>query len=190
MPSSGPGGEGEDVVAKVQEPLKQKVVHEMREYFVISFYLFAVFSLLVDHKSVILAQHHIDYSLHGFALINALALAKIMLFAQDLHFGDWFGDAPLIYPTLIKSVLFTIVLAVFKVMEDFVVGRLHGRSFHESLADFGGGTWRGILTLSLLVCVMLIPFFGFTELRRVFGADRVYAVFFKARHLSAGSAQN
>jgi hypothetical protein len=169
-------------MTKIPKPLKQKVAHEMREYFFISFYLFVVFSLLVVHKSVILAEHRIDYSLHGFALINALALAKIMLMAQDLHLGDWFGDAPLIYRTLLKSLVFTVVLACFKVTEDFLLGKLHGKSFQESVADFGGGTWKGIATISALVCVMLIPFFGFTELRRVFGPDRLFAVFFRPRH--------
>ena len=164
-------------------PLKQKVVRGMREYVVISFYLFVVFALLVEHKSMILAEQHIDFTSHGFALINALALAKVMLTAQELHLGDWFGDAPLIYPTLLKSLAFTVVLACFKIAEDFAVGRFHGKSFHESIADFGGGTWKGILTLAALICVMLIPFFGFTELRRVFGADRLIGVFFRPRHL-------
>jgi len=43
---------------------------------------------------MILADHHIDYTLHGFALINALALAKIMLVAQDLHLADRFLKLP------------------------------------------------------------------------------------------------
>ena len=166
-----------------KQPLKQKVVHEMREYLVISFYLFVVFSLLVVYKSLILAEHHIDFVHHGVALISTLALAKVMLTAQELHLADWFGDAPLIYPTLVKSFVFTVVLACFKVAEEVVVGRIHGKSFHESIADLGGGTWKGILTLAMLLCIMLIPFFGFTELRRVFGPDRLVGVFFRPRHL-------
>lgn len=170
-------------MSDAHQHLKQKVGHEMREYFVISFYLFVVFSLFVVYKSMILAEYHIDYALHGFALINALALAKVMLVAQDLHLADRFHDAPLIYPTLVKSFVYTVVLACFKIAEDFVVGRIHGKSFHESIADFAGGSWTGILTLSALMFVMLIPFFGFTELRRVFGADRLFGVFFRPGNL-------
>ena len=163
--------------------LKRKAVHELREYLVISFYLFVVFSLLIVHKSMILHAHHINYTLHGFAVINALALAKVMLAAQDLHLGDQFSDAPLIYPTLLKSFAFTVVLACFEIAEEATVGRLHGKSFHESLAQFGGGSWPAILILMALLFVMLIPFFGFTELRRVFGAERLIDVFFRPRHL-------
>lgn len=162
--------------------LKQRAAHEFREYLVISFYLYVVFSIFVVHKSLILAEHHIDYTHHGLALINALALAKIMLVAQDLHLGDQLRDAPLIYPTLAKSLAFTVLLALFKVAEEAVVGRLHGKSLHESLSDIGG-SWWGVLTLAALLFVMLIPFFSFTELRRVFGPDRLIEVFFRPRRL-------
>jgi hypothetical protein len=173
--------QGEDAVNEAKQSLKQRAVHEMREYLLISFYLFVVFSLLVVYKSAILAEHHINFALHGMALFNALALAKVMLLAQDLHFADQLRDAPLVYPTLLKSFAFTIVLACFKIAEDAAVGRFHGKSFHESISDLGGGTWYGVLTLTVLLFFVLIPFFGFIELRRVFG-DRLRDAFFRPRH--------
>jgi hypothetical protein len=69
---------GEASVSETKRTLKQKAVHEMREYLVMSFYLFVVFSLFVVYKPVILAEHHINFALHGFALFDALALAKVM----------------------------------------------------------------------------------------------------------------
>jgi len=169
-------------VSDAKRSLKQKAAHEVREYLVISLYLFVVFSLFVIYKSVILAEYHIEFALHGFALINALALGKVMLVAEDLHLADLFGDAPLIYPTLLKSFVFSVLLACFKVVEDAAVGKFHGKPFHDSIADLGGGTWRAILTLTMLLFVLLIPFFGFTELRRVFGEDRLLRAFFRSRH--------
>ena len=166
-----------------QRNLKQKAVHEMREYLVISLYLFVVFSLFVIYKSVILAEHHIAFAPHGLALINALALAKVMLVAQEMHLGDWFGEAPLIYPTLAKSFAFTLVLAVFKIAEDAALGMFHGKSFHASIADIGGGSLKGILCVTVLLFIVLVPFFGFTELRRVFGGDRLAGVFFRTGYL-------
>jgi hypothetical protein len=178
-------------VSEIKRNLKQKAVHEMREYLVMSFYLFVVFSLFVVYKSVILAEHHINFALHGFALINALALAKVMLVAQELHLADQFRDTPLIYPTLLKSFVFTIVLACFKIAEEATVGMFHGKPLHESISFFGGGSWKGDLCLAGLLFVMLIPFFGFTELRRVFGAERLVGVFFRPRrelNLSPGES--
>ena len=59
---------------------------------------------------------------------------------------------------------------------------LHGKTFHESLADLGGGSLSAILCFSVMLFVVLIPFFGFTELRRVFGEERLMRVFFGPRH--------
>ncbi len=167
---------------EVERTLKYRVVHEAREYLVMSLYLFVVFSLFVLYKWVILAEDHIDFALHGFALFNALALAKVMLIAQELHLGDQFRDAPLIYPTLLKSFVFTIVLACFKIVEDGAIGVLHRKSFHESAVLIAGTSWKEDSILAFLFFVMLIPFFGFTELRRVFGEDRLVSAFFRPRH--------
>jgi hypothetical protein len=65
--------------------LKQKAYHEMKEFFVIACYLWLVFALLVLYKSVILSENHIPFAAHGLALLNALALAKVMLVARGLH---------------------------------------------------------------------------------------------------------
>jgi hypothetical protein len=93
------------------EVLKQKAYRQLREFLIIAAYLWGIFGLLEVHKSMILAEHHVNFAYHGFALINALALAKVMLVAQHLHFGKQFNEKPLIYPTLGKSLLFTGVLA-------------------------------------------------------------------------------
>jgi hypothetical protein len=160
------------------KPLKQKAYQEFKEFLVIAAYLWVVFGLFLLYKSVILNEEHISFIAKGFALINALALGKIMLIAKAFHLGDWADDRPLVYPTLVKSALFTIVLAIFKVLEDAAVGLYHGLSFQQSIVDLGGGTLKGILTLTLLLFVMLIPFFGFTELQRALGEGKLAELFF------------
>jgi hypothetical protein len=103
-----------------------------------AFYLYVVFALLITYKSLILSEHHIDFVRHGVALISALALAKVMLTAQELHLAEWFGDAPLIYPTFVKSLVFTIVLACFKVAEEVAVYLvIPGRSLSRIGSDMG-----------------------------------------------------
>jgi hypothetical protein len=159
----------------------------MKEYLFISCYLWIVFALFVLYKSVILAEHDISFAANGFALINALALAKVMLVARELRLGDWFTEAPLIYPTLLKSGIFAVLLGCFKILEEAAVGLYQGRSFAESITAIGGGTVKGILSLMAILAVLLIPFFGFTELRRVFGEDKLEKIFFSSRH-SAGDA--
>jgi hypothetical protein len=168
--------------------LKQKVWRGIKEYFAISLYLWLVFGLFVIYQSVILAEHDIPYALHGFALINALALAKVMLVAREFNFADNFKNAPLIVPTLFKSAAFAVILGCFKILEAIGVGLYHGRSISESILEVGGGRIEGILVYIALLAVQLIPFFGFTELRRVFGEGKLERLFFTSRHL-AGAAE-
>jgi hypothetical protein len=116
----------------------------LKEYLVTALYLWAVFGLLVMFKAVTLAEQHISFVNHGFAVINALALPKVMLIAKDLHLGQRFDEAPLIYPTLLKSAVFAVILACFKILEDAAIGLYHGRSFHQSIvnsAEVLGRAW-------------------------------------------------
>ena len=130
---------------------------------------------------MLLAEEHISLAHQGFAVINALALGKVILIAKALHLGDWADDWPLIYPTLLKSALFTIVLACFKILEDAGLGMYRGKSFYASIADLGGGTLNGILCVSLIMFVMLIPFFVLTEMQGVLGEGKLMQLFFRSR---------
>lgn len=162
--------------------LKQKAYHELKEFFGIAFYLWVILALFQLYRSLLLSEEHISVVAHqGFAIINALALAKVLLIAKALHLGEWVEDWPLIYPTLLKSALFTIVLACFKILEDTGLGMYRGKSFQESIADLGGGTLNGILCVSLILFVTLIPFFVITELQAVLGEGKLMQLFFRPR---------
>jgi hypothetical protein len=140
-------------------------------------------------KSVVLAENHIPFAYHGFALIHAVALAKVMLTAKDLHLGEKFDEAPIIYSTLLKSALYTLLLACFKILEETAVGLYHAKSFQQSISDLGGGTFNGILILILLLFAMLVPFVGYGELQRVLGEGKLERIFFYPRPLESESGQ-
>jgi hypothetical protein len=162
--------------------LKQKAYHELKEFFAIALYLWVILALFQLYRSLLLKEEHINVVAHqGFAIINALALGKVLLIAKALHLGDWADRWPLIYPTLMKSALFTVVLACFKVLEEAGLGMYRGKSFQESIADLGGGTLNGILCVSLILFVTLIPFFVVTELQGVLGEGKLMQLFFRPR---------
>jgi hypothetical protein len=168
-------------MATASSTLKQRAYKEFKEFVVIAFYLWLVFALFLLYKSVILNES-ISYLSRGVALVNALVLGKFVLIARAFHLGDQADDAPLIYPTLLKSALFSIVLACCKILEEAAVGLYHGRSFADSISDLGGGTLKGILSLTLLLFVMLIPFFAFGELKRILGEGKLSQLFFHQRN--------
>jgi len=167
--------------------VKQKVVHEIRELVFIFLYLFVWFGLFTIHESIVLGQHHISYTPYGFAAVNALVLAKVMLVAQNLHLGHRFEDRPLIYPVLLKSLLFAIVFICFHVVEHVIVGLWYGKGILQSMPGFGGGGIDGVIMVGTLMSVALIPFFAFTEISRVFGPAALQSLIFKRapRHFVA-----
>ena len=112
-----------------------------------------------------------------------------MLTAKDLHLGERFDEAPLIYPTLLKSALYTLVLACFKILEEAAVGLYHAKSFQQSISDLGGGTLSGILILTLLLFAMLVPFVGYGELQRVLGDGKLERIFFYPRPWESASGK-
>ena len=102
--------------------LKARALHEFARFATMFAYLWAMFLLFQIHQYVVLAQHQIPFTQFGVGLVNALVLAKVMLVADDLRLGEWRGRRPLIYPVLLRSVLFAIVFIVFDVIEKVVIG--------------------------------------------------------------------
>jgi hypothetical protein len=162
--------------------LKERVLDSIKTFIQIFLYLWLVFGLLAIHQSIILSQYQIDYQSHGLAVINALVFAKIMLIAEDLRLGDRFNDKPLIYPVLYKSLLFAIALICFHIVEHVLVGMWHGQKVAESLSEIGANKLRGMVSISVIATVALIPYFSLRQLSRVIGKDNFWSLFFRRRN--------
>jgi hypothetical protein len=167
-----------------KKTLEEKAVHEFKEFIFVSLYLWIFLTMFIEFKSIILAENHIDFVAHGVALINALVLGKFMLIAKAFHPGRRAEGAPLIYPTLLKSAIFALVLMVCKILEDVIVGYFHGKSFIDSIADPGGGSWKALLAFTAMLFVVLIPLTAFGELERVVGEEKLHGLFLGPRDLS------
>ncbi len=100
--------------------LKTGALDETRELFGIFIYLWVLLSLFSLHKAVVLNDESLIYH-QGFALINALALAKVILVAEFFHIGDNFKNRPLIYPIMFKSAVFAVILLCFHIIEETLI---------------------------------------------------------------------
>jgi len=156
--------------------LKERATHQLREFSAMFLYLWALFALLVINRSVVLAREAQDYQAHGFALINALLMAKVLLIGEDLNLGNRFRHKPLLYSIFYKCFVFAIFLIAFHVLERVIVGVWSGRAITQSFPDIGGGSLKGILALGATVFVALIPFFAFREISRVIGSSELWSL--------------
>ena len=165
-----------DVIAK--SAIRERISTEMKEFVVIAVYLFVCFTAVAFLKAAILHAHGIDFAPFGFATAKALIFAKFILLGRALSIGEQFKTYPLIWPTLHKSFAFLVLLMVLNVIEEVVVGLIHHRTILDSIADIGGGTIEQMIATSVIMLLILIPFFAFHTLGEIVGEDNLIQLFF------------
>jgi hypothetical protein len=160
---------------------KEKIIHEMAEYWINVAYFTLIFAAFTQYRRFILAAHDITYTNYWVAVIEALILAKVIMIGDVLRLSRGLEDKPLIYPTLYKSVVFTLFVAVFTLFEHAIKGLWAGKGLTGGLVDYFGKGPHEFLAESLIIFVALIPFFGVRELGRVLGQEKIRALFFLKR---------
>jgi hypothetical protein len=158
--------------------VKQRLEHEMKEYLVIAAYLAAFFLSFTTYRKLVLAEYHVGYFAYGWALMEAMILAKVILIGQVMHLGDRFRDRPLIVSTLWKSIVFSLLVALFVVLEHVVAALLHHRSIASEFQLTGGQGYEMLARVQLML-VAFVPFFAFREISVVLGEGKLLELFFQ-----------
>jgi hypothetical protein len=162
--------------------LKRKAIEEGKRLFFITAYLWALLTVFELHRTAVLRAQHVPFTYRvGFALINALVLAKVILIAEALHAGERIAGRSMVVTVVLKSALFAIILVCSNVIEEVAVGLFHGKTLAQSMPDFAGGGLEGELLVGIMMFVVLIPFFGFTELRQAIGKEQFEALIFRRK---------
>ncbi len=160
-----------------RQGLKQKTIHELWELAWIFFYLAFFFCSLELYSILLLRDFHVKYLNFGFAAINALVVAKVILLGEYARIGRKYEQRPLIVSAAYKAVIFVLLVFAFHVVEEFVKRFLHTGHFAGALSsthvnDLVG---RGVIVF----CVFL-PLFAFREARRVLGEQRFLDLFVRS----------
>lgn len=169
--------------------LKEKAIEEVRAFLVMALYLWFVFALMLLNEAVILKKPNLNVLGQGFAVINALVMAKVMLIADDLGLGRQFDRLPLIWSIFYKAVLFGLLFVAFHELEHYVVGLFHGDSKTMTLPTVGGGTWAGAACIWAAMAVSLAPFFAIREISKLVGVGRVWRLMFQPGARAAFAAE-
>ena len=161
-----------------EQTFKQKFIHELKSVGWVSLYLALFFCALCTYSMLVLNEFNItnSYFRYGFAIINALVIAKIILIGEYARLGRGHEDKPLIISALWKAFLFGLLVAGFHIVEE-TVKRLAFRERINMRVD-------EMLIRNLVVFSFLIPFFAFWELRRVLGEGKLFDLFFRRRQQS------
>lgn len=165
---------------------KQRAIRELVNYWINFVYLAVVFGLFAWYRRLILAEYDIKYLKYGVAIIEALILAKVILIGDMIGLGREFKNRPLIYPTLYNSVVFSLFVGLFAIIEHTVGGLLRGKGAIAGLTELRAQGWYELLARCLITFVMFVPFFAFKELAKVFGKEgKLGKLFFRKGYLPA-----
>jgi hypothetical protein len=86
--------------------LKNKIFHELAEYWITACYLALVFATFTEYRRLILAAHEITYTNYWVAVIEALILAKVVLIGDAIHLGRRLEDNMVIFAAFIPFFAF------------------------------------------------------------------------------------
>ena len=118
-----------------------------------------------------------------FALIKALVCAKFLLVGRWFGLGDGLAAKyPLIVSTLYRSLTFLLVLGLLTIVEEAIVGHLHGETLGASLGKIGGGTLAQFAATSNILLLVLVPFFAVRALGEIVGEKTLVRLYFEPRN--------
>jgi hypothetical protein len=158
-----------------------RITHEIGEYATIVIYLTLVFAAFIQYRRLLLAAHDITYTNYGIAVIEALILGKVIMIGAVFRLGRGLEDKPLIIPALYKTVLFSLLVVAFTIVEHAIKGLWMGEGLAAGVMNFLDKGFHELLAGSLVIFVALFPFFAIRELERVVGTDKIRTLFFRNR---------
>jgi len=164
-----------------QASVKQKVVHEVIEYWIDFVYVAFFLVAFTWYRRLVLAEYHILYTNYWFPLIEAAVLAKVIMIGDILHLGRRLDHKPLIIPTLYRTFVFSLWIALFSVLEATVRGLIHRQGFMGGIEELANKDWHEWLAGCVVAFAAFIPFFAFKELELVLGEDTLRPLFWRRR---------
>jgi hypothetical protein len=156
---------------------KQKAMHELIDFALISLYLAVIFCAVSTCAMLILRKYDVDFWNYSFSIINALIVAKIILIGEMAHVGRRVKGRALYQRVLYKSFVFGLLVFVFHIVEEIIKHLIHHHPLRTIWDDFHA---EDLMFRTIVIIGALIPLFAWRELGRVIGEERLRDLFFKS----------
>lgn len=160
---------------------KKRLGQELRGYWLTVAYLTLLFAAFTQYRRLLMADENIQYTEYGIAVIKAMVLGKVILVGDALRLAKRNEHRPMIYPTLYNTLVFTVFLAAFTVLEHGVKGWWKGQGFVGGIEELLGKGMPELMASLLVLFIGLIPFFAVRELETVLGKGKLLRMFFRDR---------
>jgi len=149
--------------------VKERLREELHRYLAVSAYLYVCFAAILLYKSAILNSIGEHYLPLGLAAGKALILGKFVLLGEAAGVGTRIGARTLLQRILRSSLLFLVLLVLLTIVEEIIVGLVHGHSLGQAVAALAERSWLEVLASCVLMLLVLIPLVTVTEVSRTLG---------------------
>jgi hypothetical protein len=149
--------------------LRERAREELVSYAVVSAYLFVCFAAVLFYKSALLREEGVAFLPLGIAAVKALVIGKFILIGEAVGVGTLVTSGTRLRAIVTKIVLLFLLLVALLIIEELIVGRVHGRSMAETLAEFAERPRQELLASCLLLLLILVPLVTVRELGRALG---------------------
>lgn len=140
---------------------------DLLQFAVLTVYLYVCLSAIILYKITIVGSSGDGFWPFGLPALKALLLAKFILLGHAVHLGDRYSDRRIINVIASKALLYLALLIALSILEEVVVGLIHGRTAAASLSDLLGKAPQ-ILATSFIMLLVLIPYLASREISSAF----------------------
>jgi hypothetical protein len=161
-----------------KDSIVDRFVKELREYLIISIYLWVCFSVLLLYKTAILQAEEVEFLPLGIAAVKALIIGKFILIGKAVKAGTRLSSRILLIRIMWKSLTFMLLLVVFTLIEEMVVGWFHGHTVATTVDELTARSWLELLAPSVVMLLVLIPMISFEEIDRDLGKGKLRRMLF------------
>ena len=164
--------------AKTNLTLKQRFLNELREYVIISIYLWICLSAILWYKASVLQAEQVAFLPLGIAAVKALICAKFILIGKAAKVGTRLTSGTVVQKIMWKSLAFFVLLIVLTIIEELILGVFHGETAAKALDHFLSRSWLQTLAPAVLILLVLIPMISFEEIDRAMGEGKLRQTLF------------
>ena len=160
------------------------LLHEFRQMLPPTIFFFLGFNLILFTKRLILEDYLIQFTGFFLATVSALVIGKVVLVAEMMPLLRRFDGEPLAKPILFKTVVYTLLVFVARLLEAFIhyvagggaVGR--GGFIEEQLGSF---SWHRFITTQMWVFLLFLVYVTANEINQLLGDGELFKIFFTRR---------
>ena len=169
---------------------REILAHEMFEYFFNFAFLSFFLVSFAWYRRLLLASYNIEYTGYWAPLVEAAILAKVIMIGDVLRVARGLRNWPLAVPAIYRTVVFSLLVVLFSILEHVGGALFHGRKAADGIAELTSTGWQGLLAWYVLIIAAFLPFFTVKEIEAAFGPSKVRGLFFSKRRDEPHSPAN